>query len=200
MTKTLTIYGANYEISNIDLVKEVNTMVKAFNGLNKSTWQYAYACYNVIEKKLYQDDFKNIDDFAKALGTNKSAMSKYYNGVKCYLEIFKGRYTEEQMTVSKCYLISTLQDDLYNFLSWLPKETQLDLITIRQLEELIKKFKDMMKGTERTETEETETTETEETDNINYVDAILEDGFLMVTIRNKVYQIPLNDLEEYKIA
>lgn len=201
MTKSITIYGCNYEIANVDLVKEVNTMIKAFNGLNKSTWQYAYACYNVIERKLYEDDFKNIDEFAKAVGTTKSVMSKYYNGVKCYLEIFKGRYTEEEMTVSKCYLISTLNEDVYNFLSWLPKETKLELISIRQLEELIKKFKDLMKGTDRTETEETETTETEteETDNLNYIDAIIEDNFLMVTIKNKVYQIPLNELEDYRV-
>lgn len=202
MTKTLTIYGANYEVSNVDLVKEVNNMVKAFNGLQKNTWQYAFACYNVISKKLYEDDFKTVDKLAEALGTSKSVMSKYYNGVACYLEIFKDNYTTEQLSVSTCYLLSTLQEEIYNFLSWLPKETKIEMLKQKQLEELIKKFKGLMNETNRTETEtETEETETKETetDNLNYVEAIIDNGFLNVKINSKIYSIPLEELVDYEI-
>lgn len=198
MTKTLTIYGANYEVSNVDLMKEVNNMVKAFNGLQKNTWQYAFACYNVISKKLYEDDFKTIDKLAEALGTSKSVMSKYFNGVACYLEVFKDDFTTEQLSVSTCYLLSTLQEDIYNFLSWLPKDTKIELLKQKQLEELIKKFKNLMKGIETEETETETETETEET--LNYVEAIIDEDYLNVKINSKIYSIPLEDLKEYEVC
>lgn len=201
MTKDLVIYGCTYQVTNNDLIKEVNAMVKAFNGLQKNTWQYAFACYNVISKKLYEDDFKTIEKLAEALGTSKSVMSKYYNGVACYLEVFKDNYTTEQLSVSTCYLLSTLQEDIYNFLSWLPKETKIEMLRQKQLEELIKKFKGLMdetNATETTEETETETKETE-TDNLNYVEAIIDNEYLNVKINSKIYSIPLEELKDYEI-
>ena len=182
------IYNQTYSIANKDLQKNVSMMLKANESIKKDLWKYAIASYNIISQELYKEDFKSITKFAKALDVNVSVLSKYANAVDCMLNQLEALgYTMEKMSVGKAYLLSTVED-LNDFIKW-SKNAKLELLTQAQLEDLIKNYKKRFE----------EVVETEEAVNDETIKALIEDNMLMLTIKKKVYAIPVEDLKEYEV-
>lgn len=195
------IYNQTYAIANKDLQKNVNAMIKANEGIKKDLWKYAVASYNIVSQELYKEDFKSLTKFAKALDVNVSVLSKYANAVACMIEQLEPLgYSMESMSVGKAYLLSTIED-LQDFIKW-SKNAKLELLTTIQLEELIKNYKKRFDEAIESEsvTDESENV-TDESESVNdeSIKALIEDDMLYININKKVYAIPLNELEEYRV-
>lgn len=197
----ITIYNQTYAITNKDLQKNVSAMVKANEGIKKDLWKYAIASYNIVSQELYKEDFKSLTKFAKALDVNVSVLSKYANAVACMLETLEPLgYTMENMSVGKAYLLSTIED-INDFIKW-TKNAKLELLTTIQLEELIKNYKkrfdEVVESESVTDESESVTDESESVNDEN-IKALIQDEMLYISINSKVYAIPLNELEEYRV-
>ena len=201
----ITLYNQKYEVANKDLAKNLTAMVNAMNGLKKNTWTYAQSIANIFNNKYYEDDFKDKKEFCKAIGLAESSSTKYIMAcdfravsIPGYIKGLKDNgveVTEDEVkngfSVNKCYYLQALvKKNLFvDFLLYIGDETTQRLYTMseRELETLLKEFKNKDKVSE--ETEPTETNE-ETLEEVEWVEIIFQ---------GSVYDIPRNILDTYKV-
>lgn len=183
-------------LTNRELRSNVKQMIKAMASMNKNTWQYAIAVHNIIVNDLHKDDFKTVDNFAKAMDTTKSNLSKYVNAVLALPLLEQYGYNVENISCGSAYLLSTLRGELTAFME---KHVKVDFskMTKSQLEELIKKFKEKdVVADEEAEADAEAEAEAEETKGTE-VEAYIVENNLVFTYRKKEYIVPLKDLKGY---
>lgn len=134
-------------ITNKDLVTAIKGMLASDSGINKNMWQYAIHANNIIVKELYADDFGTIEKFAQAMDTSKSKLSKYSNACQVMVNHLTPEYGIEMkdLSYSKAYLLSTLNEEIDEFMSQHTKE-EICKIAVSQLASLINKFKKRSSG------------------------------------------------------
>ena len=210
----ITFYNQKYEVANKDLAKNLTAMVNAMNGLKKNTWTYAQSIANIFNNKYYEDDFKDKKEFCKAIGLAESSSTKYIMAcdfravsIPGYIKGLKDNGVEVSedevkngFSVNKCYYLQALvkKNVFVDFLLYIGNETANRLYSMseRELETLLKEFKNKDKVSEETEptetNEETEPTETNE--------EILEEvEWVEIIFQGSVYDIPRNILDNYKV-
>lgn len=201
----ITIYNQTYELANKSLAKNLNTMVNAMNGLKTKTWEYAQALANIFNNKYYEDDFKDKKEFCKAIGLAESSSTKYIMAcdfravsIPAYIKGLKDNgieVSEDEVkngfSVNKCYYLQALvKKDLFvDFLLYIGDETTQRLYTMseRELETLLKEFKNKDKAPK----EETEETSEETSEAVEDVADIYYQG--------NTYSIPLSVLNKYLV-
>lgn len=204
-TKEIVIYGQNFSVSNKELEKEIGQMLKASTGLQASTWKFAIAAHNIIANELYKDDFKDVKTFAKAMHVKDSLLSRYKKAVECMTDTLSNapyNYSMDTMTVGKAYVLSTLGEDLVVYLdSMIEQGAHIELMSQAQLEDSIKKFKDrdVVETDGSSDNEGSGAGEGSEKAWDENIKACVEDGFLYISINSKLYSIPADELEEYRV-
>lgn len=197
----ITLTSNHYEITNKDLNKNLEKMVKALQSVKKGHWSFAKALYSIKVNQLYQDDFGTMENFYKAMdGIDKTFGSKCISAVDCLVNVLINYgYNEDNISVSNAYGLARLRDDLKPFLEKY-SEVHFGEITQRKLEEMIREWKNAKDDAitlNETETEKETETETE-TKGVD-VKAFLIDDLLTINIKNKVYGITLEELKEYEV-
>ena len=201
----ITLYNQKYEVANKDLAKNLTNMINAMNGLKKNTWTYAQSIANIFNNKYYEDDFKDKKEFCKAIGLAESSSTKYIMAcdfravsIPAYIKGLKDNGVEVSedevkngFSVNKCYYLQALvKKDLFvDFLLYIGDETTQRLYTMseRELETLLKEFKNKDKAPK----EETEETSEETSEAVEDVADIYYQG--------NAYSIPLSVLNKYLV-
>lgn len=201
----ITLYNQKYEVANKNLAKNLNTMVNAMNGLKTKTWEYAQALANIFNNKYYEDDFKDKKEFCKAIGLAESSSTKYIMAcdfravsIPAYIKGLRDNGVEVSedevkngFSVNKCYYLQALvKKDLFvDFLLYIGDETTQRLYTMseRELETLLKEFKNKDKALK----EETEETSEETSEAFEDVAEIYYQG--------NTYSIPVSVLNKYLV-
>ena len=201
----IVLYNQKYEVANKNLASNLNEMINAMNGLKKNTWKYAQSIANIFNNKYYEDDFKDKKEFCKAIGLAESSSTKYIMAcdfravsIPAYIKGLKDNGVEVSedevkngFSVNKCYYLQALvKKDLFvDFLLYIGDETTQRLYTMseRELETLLKEFKNKDK-TPKEENEETseETTETTE-------------DLAEIYYQGHTYAIPVDILNKYLV-
>lgn len=200
MSNNLIILSSNdYAITNKDLNKNLERMIRALQSVKKGHWSFAKALYNIKVNQLYQDDFGTMENFYKAMdGIDKTFGSKCISAVDCLVNVLVNYgYNEDNISVSNAYGLARLREDLVPFLE---KYNNISFgeMTQRKLEEMIRDWKNAKNGAitiNETETETEKETETKGTE----VKAFLIDDLLTINIKYKVYGITLEELKEYEV-
>lgn len=190
-------------LANKDLKENVIAMLTASRDMEKNIWTYAIAVHNIVVNKYYEDDYKNVEELAKALGSTKSAFSKYVSAVTFIggKQAEKYGLTVESLSYGKAYLLATLKEDFTAFMK-ANKKPDIAKMSVRALEEMIRAWKNKdVVNEEPTEepTEETEETEIAVEAPKNTITAIVEDGLIKFTYRKKEYAIPTKELKMFLV-
>lgn len=202
----ITLYSQKYELANKDLAKNLTNMVNAMNGLKKNTWAYAQSIANIFNNKYYEDDFKDKKEFCKAIGLAESSSTKYIMAcdfravsIPAYIKGLRDNGVEVSedevkngFSVNKCYYLQALvKKDLFvDFLLYIGSETANRLYTMseRELEILLKEFKNKDKASDETaESEEKEETAETVEDNAE------------IYYQGNTYSIPVSVLNKYLV-
>lgn len=202
----ITLYNQKYEVANKDLAKNLTNMINAMNGLKKNTWTYAQSIANIFNNKYYEDDFKDKKEFCKAIGLAESSSTKYIMAcdfravsIPAYIKGLKDNgieVSEDEVkngfSVNKCYYLQALvKKNLFvDFLIYIGDETTQRLYTMseRELETLLKEFKNKDKSSDET----AETEEKEETAEV--VEDVAE-----IYYQGCTYAIPMDILSKYLV-
>ena len=203
---SITLYNQTYELANKSLAKNLNAMVNAMNGLKTKTWEYAQALANIFNNKYYEDDFKDKKEFCKAIGLAESSSTKYImacdfravsipayikglkdNGIEVSEDVVKNGFS-----VNKCYYLQALvkKNVFVDFLLYIGNETANRLYSMseRELEALLKEFKNKDKASDETaESEEKE-------DTAETVEDMAE-----IYFQGNTYSIPVSVLNKYLV-
>ena len=202
----IVLYNQKYEVANKNLASNLNEMINAMNGLRKNTWKYAQSIANIFNNKYYEDDFKDKKEFCKAIGLAESSSTKYIMAcdfravsIPAYIKGLKDNGVEVSedevkngFSVNKCYYLQALvKKNLFvDFLLYIGDETtqRLYAMSERELETLLKEFKNKDKASdEAAETEEKE----EATEAVEDKAEIYYQGC--------TYSIPLSVLNKYLV-
>lgn len=178
--EVVVIEGTSYQLQNKTLRKEIENYIKAISNLNRDTWKYAQALYNIVSKQLYEEDFKSIDKLAEVLSTTKSNISKNVSAVDYAL---KHNVDMANVSVAVCYLFSTLGKNENDFNKWAEKNN-INLINISKtrLEEALSLYKESL----RKVVDNKEETQPQE-------------DYVIITYDKKHYNVPLKVLSRYLV-
>ena len=204
---SIILYNQTYELANKSLAKNLNAMVNAMNGLKTKTWEYAQALANIFNNKYYEDDFKDKKEFCKAIGLAESSSTKYIMAcdfravsIPAYIKGLKDNGLEVSevevkngFSVNKCYYLQALvkRNLFVDFLIYIGDETTQRLYTMseRELETLLKEFKNKDKSSDDETAESEEKEETAET-----VEDMAE-----IYFQGNTYSIPVSVLNKYLV-
>ena len=92
------------ELSNKDLKKNCNTILKELTKVNKSAWAIAHMYCSIVEAEQWKDDFETFKDFAEYVNVKRATLFLYskaatISNILKDSEIYKD--IESVITVSK---------------------------------------------------------------------------------------------------
>lgn len=92
------------ELSNKDLKKNCNAILKELTKVNKSAWAIAHFYHSIVDGEQWKDDFKTFKDFADYVNVNRTTLILYSKVAKLSIilndsETYKD--IESVITVSK---------------------------------------------------------------------------------------------------
>lgn len=189
------------QLQSKDLKVNLQKMIKAMSGMNKSQWQYAIALHNIVANGQYKPDFDSVSSFAKAIGLDKSSVSRYVSAVRIMVNDITPLtgLTFENIPYSKAGRIASVKD-VKDFL----QVSGIDLVacTVRELEKAIKEYKAMQeKAKEETTSEEPakEETTSEAKEEVMAFTGHYDENKVWFEINGIQFIIPIEVLTEYKI-
>lgn len=123
------------ELQNKKLTTQCNRMYAALRSMEKNKWSFAEAVANIMENKLYADDFETDKDFANFIGVSKSYISRVCKCVKYHnVEIVNA------WSISKIQeLIGIALSDIEMFIT---KYNLNEESTVKQIREAVKMYCD----------------------------------------------------------
>ena len=149
----LVVFTNDYQVTNKELNTNLKKMLEAMNRAEKSTWDYARALYNIIKDELYKDDFKTLKAFGEKLGISAPIMTRVKNGVPNMETLSWYGYNENNITLSKSYILFTLGENQTAFLNYAKDNNiKLDVISESKMVSIIKEY--LNKNNEAVENEE----------------------------------------------
>lgn len=181
-------------LSNSELNSKVETIKKAIEVGNTSTWMQAKAYFDIVTDELYEDDFANLGDFATYMGVSKGLISQYTKAWE-YYENNTGLFEFDKLSVGRTYILSTLKEKAVEFRDWcVSNNRDLYAMSDAGLKATIKEWKKELEAIDMDDTEATEETgETGETE------ATEETEVVRIEYNGNVYEIPTEVLEQYKV-
>lgn len=133
------------QLQSKELKTNLKKMLEAMAGMNKNQWQYAVRLHNIVINEYYKPDFDSITSFGKAIGLEKSSVSRYIGAVRVMVNDVTPltNLTMEDVTYSKAARLAGVKD-VKDFLN----VTGVNLVTItsRELEKAIKDYKAGLDG------------------------------------------------------
>lgn len=184
--------GNTTQLACKQLQVNVNSMIKALNTIDKSTWQYAISLHRIIKEELYKDDFKNIKEFSQFIDFSQSNITKYVQAVDFSINVLSKDYTIGSISLSKCYILSCLNDNYNDFITFYKENTKEELTNIskNKLEDLIKLYKKSLDNVVDNENENGENENQKE---------LSDDDIIEFTIDKVNYQMPYKVLKKYQV-
>ena len=139
------VYGGTTHITNTDLKKELDNIVKAISTMEKSTWKFARALHRIESQKLYESDYGSARKFCEEKKLSSSTLTKAYKGVEVLDKVLiPSGYTEDDFTFNHCYVLDSLGDDLQKFIDEIianNRMPKIEKMTVPQLSDYVKKWK-----------------------------------------------------------
>ena len=148
----LTVAGVN-ALSSKELSIELFNIMESIRQGNKSAWEIAHAYARIVEEELFDEDFETLKEFAEYVGVSPATITQYCKAVA----FINGQpdMHEDTFSVGTAYLLSTLGENLGDFVAWLEsQDINLATLSVAGLKELMKKYKHKDEVAE--ESEETE--------------------------------------------
>ena len=186
------------QLQSKDLRNSLKKMLSAMAGMNKNQWQYAVNLNNIIVGELYKDDFDSQTSFAKAIGLDKSTVSRYVAAVRVMVNDITPitGLTMNDLPYSKAARISSVKD-IRDFLN----VTGLNLMTctVRELEKAIKDYKASLEKADNVVADETEKETKAETEKeVPSFTGHYDDEKVWFEVNGTQFIIPLKDLIQYR--
>lgn len=190
-------------MSNELMVKNATRLVEIYEGLKKGTWEFAEITVETVEKETFKDDFGTLENFAKWLDVNKSALTNWKKAVTFAKE---HKCNKSAYSVSQCIDFASIENickekslDFKEFTKWICAKNKVRYpydISVKAIRTGGKEWLAVKLATDTVETVETdetaETTETAET---------IEKNVEMVTftIGDNTYTMPADLLAQYMV-
>ena len=188
------------QLQSKELRSSLSKMLDAMAGMHKNQWKYAIQLNNIVVGEYYKPDFDSMTSFAKAIGLDKSSVSRYVSAVRIMVNDITPLtgLTFENIPYSKAGRIASVKD-VKDFL----KVSKIDLVTctVRDLEKAIKDYKSSLE-TAKEEPAQEETVKEETVKEENEVMSFTghyDDSKAWFEINGIQFIIPLDVLTEYKV-
>lgn len=196
------------------LEKQFNIMLKAVAQADRATWTFYKAVATIINDELYKlDDCETVKAFCEKWKISAPIATRAKWGVDNLKVLKEYGYNESNITLSKSYILSRLAENQKVFLDMLQEKEEEGFLTKvgeTELERRIKEFKKMVDKAINGDTEEEAVNESEEAVNESEkaeaesvadekIKGVISGGYLNLSIGLKVYNISLEDLEEYRV-
>lgn len=209
-TKNLIITAQENNQVSKPLAKQFTIMLNAIASADSATWKFSKALATIVNDELYkQNGIESANQFAKTYHISQPLLSRAKYAVENLKVLANYGYDENNISVSKSYILSRLAENQETFLNYCVKTGfNIAMHGEKALTEKIKEFIEKVvkpatdESTQETESnQETETdeTETEESYNDDRIKAVIEDDMLYITIGKKLYAIPQDELKEYEV-
>lgn len=152
-----------------NLKKAQQALVKA----NGNAWDYAQAMANIVNGKLFEEDFETIEKFADLIGISKSNLSKQARVCAVRTSLKKMDFDTTNITVSwACELLPVHKEEVFeDFVKesglttdWTVKEVRDAVKTWAEKHKIDKVQKNSAYGTTKESREETAETAEKETE------------------------------------
>lgn len=179
-------------LSNSELNSKVETIKKAIEVGNTSTWMQAKAYFDIVTDELYEDDFANLGDFATYMGVSKGLISQYTKAWE-YYENNTGLFEFDKLSVGRTYILSTLKEKAVEFRDWcISNNRDLYSMSDAGLKKTIKEWKEENEAVDVDATEETEAVE-------QGTEVDEQEEIIRIEYNGNIYDIPATVLEQYKV-
>lgn len=183
-------------LTNVDLKKEVQTIVIAKSDIENNRWIVAGSVASILNEDMWKDDFDNQKQFAQALGFDNSTITEMK---KAYNYAVENGIDTDMWTIGKVYSLSKVENR-EAFMEWLagienPITTLEELASLsdKAVKTLVIEYNKSLKVEEAGEEVEEAGEEVEQAEEV---------AVTMVTfeIEGKVYSIPADVLASYEIT
>ena len=135
----LTVAGVT-ALSSKELSIELFNIMESIRQGNKSAWEIAHAYARIVEEELFDEDFETLKEFAEYVGVSPATITQYCKAVA----FIDGQpdMNEDTFSVGTAYLLSTLGENLGDFVAWLEsQDINLATLSVAGLKELMKEYK-----------------------------------------------------------
>ena len=187
------------QLQSKELRSSLSKMLDAMAGMHKNQWKYAIQLNNIVVGEYYKPDFDSMTSFAKAIGLDKSSVSRYVSAVRVMVNDITPLtgLTFENIPYSKAGRIASVKD-VKDFL----KVSGIDLVncTVRDLEKAIKDYKAMQENAkEEPAKEEPAKEEPAKEEEVMSFTGHYDDSKAWFEINGIQFIIPIEVLTEYKV-
>lgn len=164
---------ATIDVNNLTCKALGNNLKKAQQALvkaNGNAWDYAQAMANIMNGKLFEEDFETVEKFADLIGISKSNLSKQARVCAVRTSLKKMGYDTANITVSwACELLPVHKEEVFE--QFLEESELTTNWTVKEVRDAVKSWlreyktqKNSVYGTTKESREETAETETEVAD------------------------------------
>lgn len=182
---------------NVDLKKEVQTIVIAKSDIENNRWIVAGSIASILNEDMWKDDFENQKQFAQALGFDNSTITEMK---KAYNYAVENGIDTDMWTIGKVYSLSKVENR-EAFMEWLaglenPITTLEELASLsdKAVKTLVIEYNKSLKVEEAGEgVVEKAGEEVEQAEEV-------EVAMVTFEIEGKVYSIPADVLASYEIT
>lgn len=200
MTQTTNEYGLTVAsvtaLSSKELSVELFNIMESIRQGNKSAWEIARAYSRIVNEELFDDDFDTLKEFAEYVGVSPATITQYCKAVA----FIDGQpdMNEDTFSVGTAYLLSTLGENLGDFITWLESQgINLATLSVAGLKELIKEYKhkdDVAEESEETEESAESQDEVEDAE----VEEIDKEGLILMILNTMAENdITIEDLQAH---
>lgn len=191
----LTVAGVN-ALSSKELSIELFNIMESIRQGNKSAWEIAHAYARIVEEELFDEDFETLKEFAEYVGVSPATITQYCKAVA----FINGQpdMHEDIFSVGTAYLLSTLGENLGDFVAWLEsQDINLATLSVAGLKELIKEYKHKDEVAEESEESE-ESAESQDEVEEAEVEEIDKEGLILMILNTMAENdITIEDLQAH---
>lgn len=191
----LTVAGVT-ALSSKELSIELFNIMESIRQGNKSAWEIAHAYARIVEEELFDEDFETLKEFAEYVGVSPATITQYCKAVA----FIDGQpdMNEDTFSVGTAYLLSTLGENLGDFVAWLEsQDINLATLSVAGLKELMKEYKHKDEVAEESEESEESAESQDEVEDAE-VEEIDKEGLILMILNTMAENdITIEDLQAH---
>ena len=191
----LTVAGVT-ALSSKELSIELFNIMENIRQGNKSAWEIAHAYARIVEEELFDEDFETLKEFAEYVGVSPATITQYCKAVA----FINGQpdMNEDTFSVGTAYLLSTLGENLGDFVAWLEsQDINLATLSVAGLKELMKEYKHKDEVAEESEETEESAESQDEVEDAE-VEEIDKEGLILMILHTMAENdITIEDLQAH---